>query len=60
MAAGAAHHCSKGMRFNFLKDIRKALQMYVGNDRGKQSQYQLMINGIDCWKPKPNSREAMD
>ena len=38
----------KGIQFSSLKDIRKALQIYVDNGRVKPSQYQLMINGINC------------
>ena len=38
----------KGIQFDSLKDIRKALQIYVDNGRIKPSRYQLMINGINC------------
>lgn len=38
----------KGIQFNTLKDIKKALQVYVDKGRVKPSRYDLMINGIDC------------
>ena len=38
----------KGVQFSSLKDIRKALELYVDNGRVKPSQYQLMVNGIEC------------
>ena len=37
----------KGYQFTSLKDIRKALQLYVDNGRIKPTRYQLMIEGIN-------------
>ena len=37
----------KGVQFNSLKDIKKALQIYLDNGRVKPTEYQLVINGID-------------
>lgn len=38
----------KGCQFSSLKDIKKALQIYLDKGRLKPSNYELMINGIEC------------
>lgn len=37
----------KGCQFNSLKDIKKALQLYLDNGKVKPTNYELMLNGIE-------------